>query len=164
MVEAALTGHLVLTSIHGNNVAAVIQRLQHLGTDPILLSQALAVIVVQRLSKRLCPNCVQEGAISSALMKNLVQRGIVQGATSRLPRPVGCDGCNSTGYLGRIAVQEVLHVDDRIRKALSSGVAPAELLATAQEQKRFISFAQSAAYHMARRTISPSDALLIVTD
>jgi len=164
MVEAALTGHLVLTSIHGNNVAAVIQRLQHLGTDPILLSQALAIIIVQRLSKRLCPNCVQEGTISSALMNNLVARGIVSSATSRLPRPVGCDGCGKTGYLGRVAVQEVLHVDDQIRKSIAGGVAPEELLRVAKKQKRFISFAQSAAYHMARRTISPSDALLLVTD
>ena len=164
MVEAALTGHLVLTSIHGNNVGAVIQRLQHLGTDPILLSQALTLIVVQRLSKRLCPNCVQEGSISSMLMKSLVARGIVSKVTSRLPRPVGCEGCNQTGYLGRIAIQEVLHVDDQIRRVIASGASPEELLATAAEQQRFVSFAQSAAYNMARRTISPSDALLLVSD
>jgi len=165
MVEAALTGHLVMSSIHGNNVCAVIQRLQHMGTDPILLSQALTVVVAQRLAKRLCPNCTQDSDISPALLRNLEARGIIsRGGATRLPRPVGCEACNNTGYLGRVAIQELLEVDDAIRIALADNVQPVELIATAKKQQRFTSFAQSAAFLMARRAISPGDALLLVAE
>jgi len=165
MVESALTGHLVLTSIHGNNGPAVIQRLQHLGTDPVMLSQALSIIVVQRLAKRLCPNCVKDSEVAPALIDNLVSRSIISPTgTTKLPRPVGCSNCNKTGYLGRIAVQEVLNFDDTVRAALANNVTPEELIAVAKERKRFFSFAQSASFMMARRLLAPSDALLLVTD
>jgi type IV pilus assembly protein PilB len=165
MVEAALTGHLVLTSIHGNDAAAVVQRLQHLGTDPVLLSQALSVVVVQRLAKRLCPNCVQDSEVAPALLENLVSRRIVAKAgASKLPRPVGCEACNKTGYLGRLAVQEVLQMGDAVRLALAEGATPQDLIECARTAKRFVSFAQSAAFLMARRLLAPGDALLIVSD
>jgi type IV pilus assembly protein PilB len=167
MVEAALTGHLVLTSIHGNHSTAVIQRLQHLGTNPVLLSQALSLIVVQRLAKRLCPNCAVEGEVAPALLENLIERRIVApGAAAgiKLPRPKGCDSCDQTGYLGRVAVQEIMSFDDAVRNTLASGASPEELVAKAKERKRFYSFAQAASYLMARRVLSPGDALLIVAD
>jgi type IV pilus assembly protein PilB len=165
MVEAALTGHLVLTSIHGNNAVSVIQRLQHLGTNPILLSQALNLIIVQRLASRLCPGCVGEGEVAPALLDNLVARKIVsREGTLKLPRPVGCEGCGKTGYLGRVALQETLHVDDAIRAALASSSKPQEIIAKAREQGRFCSFAQSAAFLMARRMLAPNDALLVVSE
>ncbi len=165
MVEAALTGHLVLTSIHGNNAAAVIQRLQHLGTDPVLLSQALSIIVVQRLAKRLCPSCAVDAEVAPALLENLAARRIIaRSSATKLPRPVGCPACHKTGYAGRIAVQEVLHLDDEIRVALASRATPAELIEKARERKRFASFAQSAAFFMARRLLAPADVLMVVAD
>ncbi len=165
MVESALTGHLVLTSIHGNNAAAVIQRLQHLGTNPILLSQALSIVIVQRLVSRLCPNCVQEGDVAPALLDSLVARKIVTRAgTGKLPRPVGCDACDNTGYLGRVAVHEVLDLDDAIKATLAAGARPEELIDKAKERNRFFSFAQAGTFLMARRMIAPSDALLLVSE
>jgi type IV pilus assembly protein PilB len=164
MVEAALTGHLVLTSIHGNDATAVIQRLQHLGTDRVLLSQALSLIVVQRLAKQMCPACVQEAEVAPALLENLVARKIVGRAAgvTKLPRPVGCEACSRTGYVGRLAVQELLGLDDEVRAALAAGASPVELVERARERKRFVSFAQSAAHLIARRLLAPADALLIV--
>ncbi len=165
MVESALTGHLVLTSIHGNHSTAVIQRLLHLGTNPVLLSQALSIVIVQRLAQRLCPNCVIESNVAPALIDNLMARNIISRAgTTKLPRPVGCDACNNTGYLGRIAVHEVMNFDDGIRAALAGGATPEELIEKAKERKRFFSFATAGAYLMARRMIAPSDALLLVAD
>ncbi len=165
MVESALTGHLVLTSIHGNNAAAVIQRLQHLGTNPVLLSQALSIVVVQRLVSRLCPSCVQESDVAPALLENLVARKIISRAgTVKLPRPVGCDACNKSGYVGRVAVHEVLNLDDAVKATLAAGAKPEELIEKAKERKRFFSFAQAGAYLMARRMIAPSDALLLVAE
>jgi type IV pilus assembly protein PilB len=165
MVEAALTGHLCLTSIHGNTSAAVIQRLQHLGIEPILLSQALSLVVAQRLARRLCPNCAAEAEVAPALLESLVARKVVQRAgTTKLPRPVGCDACGRTGFLGRVAVQEVLVFDDALRILLADNPTPAALLAAATERHLFTSFAESAAYLMARRILAPSDALLVVAE
>ena len=165
MIEAALTGHLVLTSIHGNTATAVIKRLEHLGTEPILLSQAVSLIIAQRLTRRLCPNCATEAEVAPALLENLVARKVVANARSqRLPRPVGCKSCNNTGFIGRIPVQETLFVDDVVRGALADGVGPTELLKKARERGCFTSFAESAAYLMARRLLSPSDAMLVVAD
>ncbi|MDD5308191.1 MAG: ATPase, T2SS/T4P/T4SS family [Deltaproteobacteria bacterium] len=165
MVEAALTGHLVLTSIHGNNAVAVIQRLQHLGTNPILLSQALSLIVVQRLVKRLCPNCVTESDVAPAMLESLIERKILSpSAAIRLPRPVGCDACGKTGYLGRVAVQEIMSLDESIRTTLAANARPEELVEQAKTRNRYYSFAQAAAFLMARRLIAPGDALLVVAE
>jgi len=165
MIEAALTGHLVMTSIHGNHATAVLQRLQHLGTDAILLSQALSTIVVQRLARKLCPSCVTEGEVAPALFDNLVSRKVISRAgTSSLPHPKGCSACKGEGFLGRVAVQEVLVLDDGVRGALADNAKPEELIVLARKRKCFTSFAESAAYLMARRLLSPADALLVVAE
>lgn len=164
MVEAALTGHLALTSTHANDATAVIQRLQHLGSDEVLLSQALSLIVVQRLARRLCPSCTKEEEVSPAMKESLAARRIIKSASGplSLPRSIGCQSCNGEGYIGRVAVQELLWIDGRVRIALASGAKPKELLGVAAEAGCFNSFAQSAAYLMARRQITPADALLVV--
>src|SRR5262249_16081204 len=90
-IEAALTGHLVLTSFHASAAMAALQRLEYLGCDRLLFAQALNVLVVQRLARRLCPACAREDDISPALYESLIARDVVsRGATARLPRPVGC--------------------------------------------------------------------------
>jgi type IV pilus assembly protein PilB len=166
MIEAALTGHLVLTSIHGNNTAAVIQRLQHMGINPILLSQGLSLVVAQRLSRKLCVNCAVEAAVAPALADSLIARKVLPkgGGATKLPRPVGCPSCHNTGYAGRIAVQEVLTLDDAVRAKLAENAPPAELVKAARKTGCFTSFADAAAHLMTRRLISPSDALLVVAE
>lgn len=166
MIEAALTGHLVLTSIHGNTAASVIQRFQHMGINPILLSQGLSLIVVQRLARRLCTNCAVEAPAAPTLAENLIARKVLPrgGGATKLPRPVGCPSCHNTGYTGRIAVQEVLELDDAVRIKLAENAPPAELIAVAKKSRCFTSLAEAAAHLMTRRLISPSDALLIVAE
>jgi type II secretory ATPase GspE/PulE/Tfp pilus assembly ATPase PilB-like protein len=165
MVEAALTGHLVLTSIHGNTAAAVIKRLEHLGAEPVLLSQAVSLIVVQRLARKLCASCAVDAEVSPTLLENLVARKVVAGgAAVKLPRPVGCKACEGTGFAGRVAVQELLVFDDAVRGALADGATPAVVMERARERGSFTSFAESAAYLMARRILSPTDALLVVAE
>ena len=165
MIEAALTGHLVLTSIHGNTAPAVIKRLEHLGAEPVLLSQAVSLIVVQRLARKLCASCAVDAEVSPTLLENLVARKVVAGgAAVKLPRPVGCKACEGTGFAGRVAVQEVLAFDDAVRGALADGATPAVVMERARESGSFTSFAESAAYLMARRILSPTDALLVVAE
>ena len=164
MVEAALTGHMVLTSTHGNDAVAVLQRLRHFIDDPVILSQAISCVMVQRLTGRLCPHCVEEREVAPALMESLVARKVLrrEGAT-KLPTPVGCSQCGRTGYMGRVAVQEVLRLDDGLRELLARSESPEALMAEAQKRSLFYSFAQAAAYLITRRVLAPSDALLITS-
>ncbi|MCA9583286.1 MAG: type II/IV secretion system protein, partial [Myxococcales bacterium] len=110
-LEASLTGHLVAGSLHGSSVGAVIQRLEHLGTNRVILSQALSLVMVQRLVPRLCELCAKPEQVGSALLQTLVAAGLTEkGASPLLARPTGCDACQKTGYQGRVAVVEALRI------------------------------------------------------
>ena len=106
-----------------------------------------------------------EAEVAPALLENLISRRVLSSSRGiKLPRPVGCDACHKTGYLGRVAVHEILQLDDEIRGALASGLKPAELLELALKRKKLLTFASSAAQLIARRLLAPSDALLMVAD
>ena len=152
----------MLTSTHGNDAMAVFQRLLHFDLDQVILSQAISCVVVQRLAGRLCPGCVEEREVASALVEALVARKVLPpGGAARLPTAPGCEQCGGTGHMGRVAVQEVLRLDDAVRDILARGATPEELLTAASKRGKFTSFAQAATYLMTRRVLSPSDALLI---
>jgi type II secretory ATPase GspE/PulE/Tfp pilus assembly ATPase PilB-like protein len=162
-VESALTGHVVLTSMHGSTAVSVLQRLAHLGVDPTMMAQALNLVVVQRLARRLCAQCVREDEVSPALLENLVTRHLIARAqTVRLPRPVGCEACDKSGYKGRVAVVELLVLTDELRFMLQSGAKPPDLLGRAAQTGHFVPTTRSAALLMARKLIAPADALLTV--
>jgi len=115
--RAAITGHLVLSTIHTNNAIASITRLMDMKVPLYLLSSAIRGVISQKLIKRLCPNCRKEGFAA-------IEEKILLGASVeelRLYYPGGCSLCHGTGYLGRIAVQEVLKMTRSIREAISLG-------------------------------------------
>lgn len=162
-LEAAMTGHLVLTSTHANDVTSVLQRLESLGCGRTLVAEALSFVLVQRLARRLCSNCVRLDQVPPALMENLVARRLIdRGSQVQLPRPVGCDLCQQTGYQGRMPVVEWWQVSAEARDALIAGAAPSEVLRAAAEAKAFQSFGSSAAYLMARKLLGTSEALMAV--
>ncbi|WP_374467840.1 type II secretion system ATPase GspE [Phenylobacterium sp.] len=110
-VQASLTGHLVLSTVHTNDAAGAITRLRDMGVEPFLLASTLRAIVAQRLVRRLCPHCRRpEPADASAARL----AGIAEGQT--IYRAAGCPQCANTGYVGRVGVYEALRVDDRIRR------------------------------------------------
>ncbi|WP_373484007.1 GspE/PulE family protein [Acetobacterium sp.] len=115
--RAAITGHLVLSTIHTNNAIASINRLMDMKIPLYLLSAALRGVISQKLIKRLCPNC-RKKALASEAEKRLL--GITD-QDIELCYPVGCSLCHGTGYQGRIAVQEVLKITRRIREAIGKG-------------------------------------------
>jgi len=161
-LEAALTGHLLLTSLHASSAVGVLQRLHHFGLDHALTAQALHTIVVQKLVRRLCPACVREEEVAPALAETLAERGLcAKGGQVRLPRAVGCDDCDQTGFRGRMVVTEVLALDDELRSAMAAGAPPAELVSFASP-RALVSFAQTAKLLMARRMMSVPDALMTV--
>lgn len=110
-MEAALTGHLVLSTLHTNDSTSSPTRLVEMGLEPYLVSSALDCVVAQRLARRLCENCAEPFVPSEAELENA-------GWTFEMPekflRPVGCGRCAGTGYRGRLALHEVLQIDDEI--------------------------------------------------
>jgi general secretion pathway protein E len=114
-VQAALTGHLVLTTVHANNVFDVLGRFTHMGVDPYSLVAALNGIVAQRLVRVSCPHCVEDDAPDQAL---LAVSGLTDVTGFRFRAGRGCAHCRGTGFKGRKAVAEVLVLDDELREMI----------------------------------------------
>ncbi|HRC54977.1 MAG TPA: ATPase, T2SS/T4P/T4SS family [Kofleriaceae bacterium] len=163
-VEAAMTGHLLFTSLHANNSTGVIQRLENLGCSRPLIAQALALVLVQRLVRRLCQRCATVETPPPVMLENLVGHGLADPkAPPMLPKPVGCAECNHTGYAGRVAVIEMLQMGDAQRAQVMTGASMAELERKSLDSGALVSFRQSALFMMEQRLITPSEALLTVT-
>jgi general secretion pathway protein E len=114
-VQAALTGHLVLTTVHANNVFDVLGRFTHMGVDPYSLVAALNGIVAQRLMRLNCTHCVQDDLPEAALLQSC---GIEDATGFAFRAAPGCAHCRGTGYRGRKAVAEVLVLDDELRELI----------------------------------------------
>ncbi|HWH25069.1 MAG TPA: ATPase, T2SS/T4P/T4SS family [Pseudolysinimonas sp.] len=113
-IEASLTGHLVLSTLHTNDAPSAITRLTEMGIEPFLVGSALESVVAQRLARRLCERCRE---IVDHPVDHLRTLGFpVEQYGTSLPRPVGCTSCSGTGYRGRIAVHEVMGVTEEIER------------------------------------------------
>jgi general secretion pathway protein E len=120
-VHAALTGHLVLSTLHTNSAAGAVTRLLDMGVDGYLLASCLSCIIAQRLVRVLCKTCREAFVAPLDLPRDLLQREGVAGEVTQW-RPRGCDRCGGSGFLGRITIVEVLAVDDAIRQLMRPGV------------------------------------------
>jgi len=120
-IEAALTGHLVLTTLHTNDAASTPTRLIEMGVEPFLAGSALDCVVAQRLARRLCPKCkeayVPDGSELEAVGWDLEALDALE-ELPQLWRPVGCAACGRTGYHGRFAIHEVLLVSEEIERLI----------------------------------------------
>ena len=126
-VQASLTGHLVLATLHTNDAASAVTRLADMGTEPYLLASSLLGVLAQRLVRRLCPHC-REAYPAAADERALVQR--LGGADiGQLYRPRGCSRCNDSGYSGRTGIYELLLVDDTVRGIIHERRSERELRA-----------------------------------
>ena len=115
-VQASLTGHLVLSTLHTNSALGAISRLQDMGVEPFLLSTSLLAVMSQRLVRQLCPHCRQPTQADADTAR---QMAVPTGTP--LWRPKGCARCNFTGYRGRTGIHELLPIDDRVRAAIHRG-------------------------------------------
>ncbi len=116
-VHAALTGHLVLTTLHTNDAAGAIPRFIDMGVEPYLLASTLNLIIAQRLVRRLCTACVSRYTPEAKVLKKLEKELGVSLSSQKFYRGKGCDECGGNGYSGRIGVFEVLSVTEKIRVA-----------------------------------------------
>jgi len=128
-VQSALTGHLVLSSIHANDATGVIFRLLDLGIEPFLVSSALIGIVAQRMVRRVCPDCSRP--VSVPLVEQLAYSTEVGEDREKFIYGKGCKTCAHTGYKGRIGIFEILHLSDEIRRMLLSNASASEIRAQA---------------------------------
>ncbi len=118
-VEAALTGHLLLSTLHTNDAASTVVRLTEMGIEPFLVSSSLLVVCAQRLLRRLCTDCRTPYSPTDEERRMV---GTPDDKSLVLYRPLGCSSCNDIGYRGRIGIHELLIPDDRMRKAISQGI------------------------------------------
>ncbi|RED61706.1 GspE/PulE family protein [Cohnella lupini] len=130
-IRASLTGHLVLTTLHTNDSVSSITRLRDMGIESYLLASSILGIVAQRLVRRICPDCKTTYKPSDQERFMLEGRGI---KTDALHRGIGCGSCNRTGYRGRVAIHEVLVVNDNLRKLISLNATVEEMRQSALEQ------------------------------
>jgi type IV pilus assembly protein PilB len=116
-VEAALTGHLVLSTLHTNDAPATVTRLLNMGIEPFLVVAALNVIVAQRLCRKICISCREEKEVST---DELVACGFAPASAEKIKvfHGKGCSVCNKTGYKGRVAIYEVLQVTPKVRELI----------------------------------------------
>jgi type IV pilus assembly protein PilB len=117
--RAALTGHLVLSTLHTNDTVSTVTRLVDMGVPPFLISSALLAVVSQRLVRRICPNCRAEGVPEPSALEGLPAR--FRGAVGRTFRGKGCSQCEHTGYKGRLGVFELLLLSPGLRRDIARG-------------------------------------------
>ncbi|MCK5808003.1 type IV-A pilus assembly ATPase PilB [bacterium] len=126
-VKAALTGHLVLSTLHTNDAPATITRLLNMGIESFLLTSSLNVVLAQRLGRRICAKCKEEIDVEP---EKLISLGISPADLDEeyhIYKGRGCDVCNGTGYKGRVAFYEIMKMDDTVKEAVLNGASAMEL-------------------------------------
>lgn len=132
-IKAALTGHLVLSTLHTNDAPSTIARLINMGIEPFLVSSAVRLVVAQRLVRRLCSKCKEQAKVPA---QTLIDIGFApeEAKTVKVFEAKGCDKCNNTGYKGRVGLFEVMEIDEEIREQILVGVSTSELRLKAREK------------------------------
>jgi type IV pilus assembly protein PilB len=133
-IEAALTGHLVLSTLHTNDAPSAVTRLTEMGIEPFLVGSALDCVVAQRLARRLCDRCKEPDVRDSAELMRLRFSSSLEVEPPVIYKPVGCSSCSKTGYRGRIAVHEVMTVSEEIERLTVAHASSADIAAAAREQ------------------------------
>ena len=126
-VQAALTGHMVLSTLHTNDAASTVNRLLDMGVDDYLLTSTVNGILAQRLVRTLCPHCRQSYPALPEVIQEMQLRRYTQAEPVMLYRAVGCDECGGTGYMGRVSIVELLVMSDTIRGMVMRHVTAGEV-------------------------------------
>ncbi|WP_243694423.1 GspE/PulE family protein [Shimia isoporae] len=158
--QAALTGHLVFSSLHANSSIGAIVRLRDLGLDDFLISATLRGVIAQRLLRRLCSECSEPAAPSQAEAAHFIRHHM--DVPESIHAPKGCAACNSSGYAGRVGIFEMTEVDDAMRTAIDGGASEIELtrLGLSEEQ----TLIGQALFQVASGKTSLAEALRVVGD
>jgi type IV pilus assembly protein PilB len=125
-IKAALTGHLVLSTLHTNDAPSTVNRLLNMGIEPFLVASSLNAIVAQRLARRICKDCVESIDVPP---QALIDIGVPPDEVSEfhLKKGKGCNTCAGTGYKGRVALYEVMRINDELKELILNGASTTEL-------------------------------------
>ena len=119
-IKAALTGHLVISTLHTNDAPTTISRLQDMGIEPFYIGSAVILVVAQRLVRKVCRDCGQPTTYDAEILKSV---GITPeiAAASKFMKGAGCPTCNGSGYKGRVAIYEIMEINDNMKKVILKG-------------------------------------------
>jgi type IV pilus assembly protein PilB len=138
-VRSAITGHLVLSTLHTNDAVSAIVRLEDMGVEPYMVANSLTGVVAQRLVKKICPNCKE------AYTPSDIEISLLGQPVEKLYRGRGCHQCNETGYRGRTAIHEILAIDKTIRGMISRRDPIEDIYAYVEQGKRLTTLRESIA-------------------
>jgi type IV pilus assembly protein PilB len=130
-IEAALTGHMMLTTLHTNDAPGAIARLNEMGIETFLTASAVDCVVAQRLARKLCPNCKRRSIVPVTALQ---EAGIRVGAEVESYEPVGCGRCNNSGYKGRVGIYSVMSLSERLKQMTIARAPETEIAAVAREE------------------------------
>ncbi|HET6922190.1 MAG TPA: type II secretion system ATPase GspE [Anaeromyxobacteraceae bacterium] len=166
-IQASLTGHLVLSTVHTNDAAGAVTRLLDMGVQPFLIASSLVGVLAQRLVRVLCPSCKQAYAPTA---EELEQAGITReilaragNPSGRLYRPGGCPACQKTGYQGRTGIYELMLVDDDLRQLVLKSVDSNTIKRKAVE-KGMLTLIEHGAFKVARGITTAAEVLSVTAE
>lgn len=160
-IEAALTGRLVLTTLHTNDAASAVTRLTEMGVERYLVASSIECVVASRLARKLCTECRRPVTVDA---ETLHDAGYEEGAAASFTayEAVGCARCSNTGYRGRTGIYEVLSIDDQIRELLLERY-PAKAIANAARERGMVPLAESALDRVRQGVISLAEAARVTS-
>src|SRR6056297_741187 len=133
-IEAALTGHLVLSTLHTNDAPSAVTRLTEMGVEPFLVGSAIDCVLAQRLARRVCSRCAELVRPDAELLKVAGFHSDIVDERPEIPEARGCSACSNTGYRGRLAIHEVMSVTEKIERLAVARSSREEIAAVAIEQ------------------------------
>jgi len=161
-INAALTGHLVFSTLHTNDAPGAMTRLNNMGIEPFLTTSTVVMVIAQRLVRIICPKCKEEFEVEYDKIKHLgVTPEMVDGKTKvKLARGTGCDYCSNTGYKGRKACYEIMEVSDKI-KDLVLERAPTHLIKQVAKEEGMITLREAALRKLLRQETTLEEVLRV---
>lgn len=155
-VRAAITGHLVLSTLHTRDSVSAITRLEDMGIAPYLAADSLAGVVAQRLVRKLCPCCAREVEADETVRAYLGRK------ITKIKAAGGCGECSYTGYSGRIAIHEILFVDKPLRQMIAKGISPEQIREYAVDTQHMTTLRESGARLVAEGVTSMEELMKLV--
>jgi len=159
-IKASLTGELILSTLHTNTAVGAITRLVDMGIEPFLLASSLVASTAQRLVRKLCPKCKQDYEEDEKVLTNLK----IETKNRKFFMPKGCSYCNNTGYRGRIAILEVLLLDDKIKEMIIKRSSEDEIIEYAEKNKGYRPLRENGFVHCVSGTTSIEEVLRATTE
>ena len=161
-MRSAITGHVVISTIHTNDAVGTIERLVDIGVEPYLVASALRGVISQRLVRRICPNCRKEYTPDE---EELASLGLEPQEGLKFYKGEGCPHCYNTGYHGRIAVFEMLNVNSRVRRMIANGASRPDIEEELKKPENgFVSLRENAMRLVKEGITTSSELLRVVSE